>query len=326
MLRRFLVLPLLLLAILPFEVFPQASLVLAIERWVDSYQYSHNDVAFSPIAPLMAYGDDDGYVIIHNLEQQNKLYEGQWELEHKIMTLAFSPDGKHLVASTNSGRIILFNMEKLSLENQLTAHEKSVKALEFTADGKYLYSAGNDEVIQCWSFPDLKWQKTFSPGIGKLHSLILREELNQIWVASEHLTEGLVLLDMESGKQVQSYRLGHITDMCWLPTQKRLMVSTVSHHLFRIDEGSSEYETKKKAHNGYINNVQALPNSALFGTCSADNTFILRNGDGSPFYQLEEKKDVLNLDFSPDGRYLAYQVNNGFLKVWDLSKLNVKKP
>lgn len=117
-----------------------------IRQWQDAAQF----LAFSSDGAMLAVGDTR-YVRFWNTssgEQRNELYTGD------SGPLAFSPDGKWLVAPGPFLTVLLLRQPFDKPALKLAHHTASVRALAFSADSKLLAIAFSSGVINIWAMPD----------------------------------------------------------------------------------------------------------------------------------------------------------------------------
>ena len=74
------------------------------------------------------------------------------------MTLAFTPDGKHLAVGCGEGAILIYAADDWRQVKMLTNHTLWVGSLAFSKDGQWLASAAADYSIRVWRTRD--WQET----------------------------------------------------------------------------------------------------------------------------------------------------------------------
>ncbi|TDL15113.1 WD40 repeat-like protein [Rickenella mellea] len=68
-----------------------------------------------------------------------------------IMSIAFSPDGKHILSGSNDNTIQMWNADTgLAVWSPLEGHSGYVNFVAFSNDGKYIVSGSDDETIQMW--------------------------------------------------------------------------------------------------------------------------------------------------------------------------------
>lgn len=74
-----------------------------------------------------------------------------WTTPEIITALEISPDGSMVAVGLADGNIRLLERKTGALLRELRAHAGAVNALDFTMDGRYLASGGNDGIVIVWS-------------------------------------------------------------------------------------------------------------------------------------------------------------------------------
>jgi WD40 repeat protein len=120
-------------------------------------------LAFSPDGNLLAAGGslmnpanglDNGVLILWNVssgERVNVLTAGM--SGQRIMSIAWSPDGRWLAAGTYSGRIVLWDMLTLQPVASLDGHADQVLGLGWSDDSRLLASNSLDGTVLIWKLP-----------------------------------------------------------------------------------------------------------------------------------------------------------------------------
>jgi WD40 repeat protein len=89
--------------------------------------------------------------------------------------VAFSPDGKWLVAGYADGSMRVWQVNDGSLLQVLKSHTKSVSGLAFSPDGKWLVSSSQDTTLRLWLREGDRFQATpvliFSGHEGAVNSV-----------------------------------------------------------------------------------------------------------------------------------------------------------
>jgi len=86
----------------------------------------------------------------------------------------FSPDGKHVVAST--GRMLrLWNVRTSKLVKEWNANQSLVVCVAFMPNGRGLVTAGSDHTLKCWDLgkPGVEFREFFGHYVCLFYILLL---------------------------------------------------------------------------------------------------------------------------------------------------------
>jgi WD40 repeat protein len=151
-------------------------------------------------------------------------------LPGNVRALALSPDLEWIATGWNDGRIrVIRNLLAKIVPGDLpppfevsvdfVAHEPSVFAVKYSANGKYLLSGGRDAQIKVWSASDYALLKTipahwftvndlaFSPD-GKLFASASRDKSIKIWDAETF--DLLKVIDLKNFPQAHTYSVNRL--------------------------------------------------------------------------------------------------------------------
>ena len=115
-----------------------------------TYSSTINNIAFSPINPLLASGSVDNTVQLWNRDTQTLLSTLR-EHTDSVVSVAFSPDGSLLASGSADDTIRLWNPITDTLLATLRGHTSDVLSVAFSPDGSLLASGGADGTVRLWN-------------------------------------------------------------------------------------------------------------------------------------------------------------------------------
>lgn len=144
-----------------------------------------------------------------------------------ITCLVFSPDGKTVVAGSQTG-LIIYSYPELILQKQIKVSAANIHDLAYSPDGNLLAVGGGNPaesgIVELFSMPEGKQFQKFS---AHTDSVMTVAWLDDTTLASGSLDHIILFWDIQSGKQIQQF-LGHsrgVSSLCFL-NDKKTMVST----------------------------------------------------------------------------------------------------
>lgn len=141
-----------------------------------------------------------------------------------IKSVAFSPDGKTVVAGGSNGKIVAWDAATGNFTKTLSGHTGDVMSLSFHPDGKRLASAGWDHTLRVWDFtlPADANPRVLSDHTGIVNDVEFSPDGTQLASASED--GGIMIWDTKSWKSTATLR-GHdslVQSISFGPTGKTL--------------------------------------------------------------------------------------------------------
>ncbi len=164
-----------------------------------------NDVAFVPGSARAVSVADDGTAIVWNLESGAQL--GRFgETAVKALDVEVSADGRLAAVAKWDRRVLLIDLESMTLLARLAGNRDRVNAVAFSPDGSRLYSGGSDGSLRIWplplpesgSIPPHRIAREHGWGISVLRALDEGVAVGTI--------DGAVLLVPEEGEVAELYR------------------------------------------------------------------------------------------------------------------------
>lgn len=118
-----------------------------------------SSVAFSPDSKMVAAGSDDQTTHVWDAKSGKELWKfgdvkgyvvepnGAGHLpEQAVKAVAFSPTGNFLASASADGKIRLFDLANGTLSKTIVGHTSPILAIVYSADGKKLISASENEI------------------------------------------------------------------------------------------------------------------------------------------------------------------------------------
>jgi WD40 repeat protein len=195
--------------------------------------------------------------------------------------IAYRPDGKQAAVSDVTGRIVLWDTEKMRPSGEpLLGHEGDVWGVAYSPDGQTLASVGADGILRLWDVVSGMVKTESEPFDDEIFCVAYSPD-GQL-IATGHADYGVRLWDAQTGELLNE----------------------------SLDE-----------HEDYVETLSFSPDSTLLASGSDDNQIILWNvtdpQDVTVEWVLEGHENaVLTLAFSPDGERLASGSADNTLRLW----------
>ena len=140
-----------------------------------SNEFDPEGLAFSPDGTMVAVAARDAAVRIFDMKG-NVLR--QTFLEEPLASLAWSPDGKYLVAGSEHGLLTVLNAADLSFGFDIRAHNDAARELAFADDGT-LWSGGWDKTVRSFKIAveqrqisEVRLHADRKSGLTSIHGII----------------------------------------------------------------------------------------------------------------------------------------------------------
>jgi WD40 repeat protein/tetratricopeptide (TPR) repeat protein/energy-coupling factor transporter ATP-binding protein EcfA2 len=272
---------------------------------------SSDSVAFSPDGRLLAAGfggkKDVSLIELWDIDRRERLAElpgttaipgfATTENTGIVGTVAFSPDGRHLVAGFGSLNLLswgdrgefpllVYDVAARRVLRTLEGHRNTCVSLTFSPDGSRMASASMDGTARTWDVAT--------------------------WKELQVLQNPDTPTDLGNGR---------VYDVAFSPNGKLLAMASAEGHVILWDAETGRPLQTLEGHANEVWAVAFSPNGLTLASGSIDNTVRLWNvATWRELVRLDPKEllDVRSLTFSPDGNRLLSAGLRGSALVWSV--------
>ncbi|HKM53613.1 MAG TPA: serine/threonine-protein kinase, partial [Isosphaeraceae bacterium] len=244
-----------------------------------------------------------------------------------VSSLAYSPDGRWLVAGLRNGKVLAWDTERQrgpAIPISLGHHAKRVVKVAFAPSGTTLASGSEDHCVKLWDFQK-SWVEAASVDVpDKMHDFNFGPDGTSLaWLGDR----GLYSLEVEKLRKEPRSAHGRIQPdqsyadsqrICYGPDGQTRAASDGQGGIV-LNLGHREERRRfidpnlGMAHTEEIQRLDFSPDGSLLVSGSADNTIKLWDVASSELILSRKAltEAVVNPSFSPDGRTLAVGTSSG---------------
>lgn len=201
-------------------------------------------------------------------------------------------------------------------------HGRGVNAIQFSRDGKQLYSASDDFTVREWDVTTGNEVRVFASDRAKVRDLTLTTNEKLLVMATEK--EGILVWDLITGKLVRQLGVDDGDHLALASVDGELFsVSGNGVHCWNLATGKRQSELET-GDNAVTRLAIARDGKQLAGL--AQSKVLLWNIETKELVRsLQATSDLSAFAFSPDGEHLATSQVNGDVVVWDVSTGQVNR-
>ncbi|KAF8901488.1 WD40-repeat-containing domain protein [Gymnopilus junonius] len=244
-----------------------------------------------------------------------------------VSSVAFSPDGQHIVSGAYDGTVRFWDVRKGEEVQIFRGHTDNVNSVAFSPDGNWVISGSDDRTVWVW---DVKMRMA--------DGTILRGHTNWVtsvafspdskWVVSGSSDKTVRLWNLENGEAEGKTFEGctgsvHSTIRLWNVESGKAEGDPFEGHTSWVLSVAFSPDGKHIAsgHADEVNSVAFSPDGKCIVSGSSDRTVRLWNvktgeANGPP---LEGHAGwVISVAFSPDGKHVASGSQDRTIRIWDV--------
>lgn len=265
--------------------------------------------------------------ILDVLQYSARRFTSLWGGLRAINDVAFSPDGKILIAAGPDGDLMRWTVsEPSTLGVRLSGHTGAVNHVTFAREARLAASAGADNNVLIWDFTqDAPTRKVLAMKEPNLMRAVLSSDGRRL--ATIYHGKTITVLDVDSEQTIESKTL---TDVAKEPFNAldyspngRLLASGSGSGRVRIWEATDLTPHGDVLDAGtYVHTVAFSPNGSVLAIGMGSGTIQLWEisaGVQKPKLLQGHSAAVTSLAFSADGKVLASASRDNTIRLWDVS-------
>ncbi len=279
------------------------------------------NLAFNFARRLLATAGADGSILIWNIDTKTSKTLYTSEAGAKISSVAFSPDGKYLVAGSSDNYIRVWSIENDELRKSWVAHAAGVNCVTYDQNGNHVISGGNDNKIRIWSSTGTET----APAMDyKLPVRAVAASPTENLIAAGGNQSSVTLWDATNGHELKRWEAHtfSVTDVVVSPDGNT--VATGHGHKIKLWDISTGRELRTfREFADYILALAFSSDGNKLASCSYRAGIFEVNiwevASGQVTFHAAEA-GALRIAFNKEGTALASSSTYGRISLWDLSR------
>lgn len=297
------------------------------------------DAAFSPDESQVVTVSQDGTAIVWNLADGSKspAFTGH---QGAVYSVAFAPDGQQIASGGYDKRVLLWKSDGLQpfdfngllageeipppKFDPLDGHTAAVRSVQFSADGKFVLSAGHDNTVKVWTVANASLLKTLRGHGSWVRACAFSPDGE--WVLSGGYDNHARLWNVKQYEEVRVMR-GRVLD----GHQDAIMAASFSRDGHQIATASRDRTAMswnadtgaplnefREGHSFLASDSAFFVDNKRLVTSAVDNTVRIWNvTSGVEIHQLEGTGRAAAIAVSPDDRWIATGSDQRTAKIWN---------
>lgn len=213
-----------------------------------------------------------------------------------VLSTAFSPDGRKIVAGLNDGTLQLFDaISGTAIGKPFQGHEDRVSSVAFSPDGKAIVSGSHDKTLRLWDLQGNQIGAPFKGHEARVWSVAFSPDGKVIVSGSRDKT--LRLWDLQ-GNQIQNPFREHgdiVLSVAFSPNGREIVSGSQDNTLRLWDLQGNQIRNPFQGHRDRVRSVAFSPDGKAIISGSQDKTIRLWTLDGNPIANLADRSRQIEI-------------------------------
>jgi WD40 repeat protein len=255
----------------------------------------------------VAAGTTTGRLVIWETQTGNLVWESIEPDRLGIESLRFLPGGNELAVGISTGVIEIWDIPQNRIHYRLNGHQNIVSSLAASADGRFLVSGSVDTTVRLWNTSQASAMQTLRAHERKITGLASSPDGQRLYTTSE---DGVLIAwgraDMTADPWLRSEEA--LIGLALSQSGALLLTANNEGQAYLLDTSTGQLLAEQVFAEGRVQSLALSPNGewAALAFGGEPGKIILwnvnREGEILPFEF--EGSQILDIDFSPDGRFL----------------------
>lgn len=226
-------------------------------------------VEYHPSRPLMVSSGDDAKIKLWNTETYELVRS--WEADSAVRGIAISPDGQRLVAGDRDGTLHIFDIDS-DKELARTTHAGSILAVDYSADGKLIASAGSEKTVFVFDAESLDQRQALAGHDGPIYNLRFAPKGNQLASVGWNKNVRVWNTDTANEELKLTGSEGDVWGVEFCADATHLVTSDQEGTARAWDLATGQVVTTLRGHSAAVHNISLDPTARRVATSSRDGT------------------------------------------------------
>lgn len=244
-------------------------------------------------------------------------------VEPPITAVAFSSDGKSVVAASQSG-VHVFSWPDLRRQRTIKATASNLHCLAFSPNGKYLAVGGGNPaevgIVEVWSWPAGTSAAIWKEHTDSIRAIVWRDSSQLVSASMDHEIKLWNLTKKASLRTIKGHSRG-VSSLCVL-NKGQMLVSAADDQTVRVwDLATGKLVRSLSQHTRPIHALAPRPGQRalpMIASAAADRTIrFWQPTIGRMVRYVRLKSAPLSIAWSKDGAYMIAACDDGRIRVID---------